>query len=132
MKPNLELLSPAGDFECLKSAVQNGANCIYFGADSFSARAYAHNFQEQELEKAIEYCKIRGVKTNLTLNTLIKNDEMPNAIKLAEKAYNYGIDAIIVQDLGLARYLIKNFPDLAVHASTQLSVHNLEDRKSVV
>lgn len=126
MKPNLELLSPAGDFECLKSAVQNGANCIYFGADSFSARAYAHNFQEQELEKAIEYCKIRGVKTNLTLNTLIKDDEIESAFNTAKKAYELGIDAIIVQDLGLAKQLIKAFPDLPIHASTQMSVHNLQ------
>ena len=122
----IELLSPVGDFECLKAAVQNGADAVYFGASSFSARAFASNFDDEALEKAITYAKLRGVKTNLTLNTLIKNDEMPNAIKLAEKAYNYGIDAIIVQDLGLARYLIKNFPDLAVHASTQLSVHNLD------
>ncbi len=122
----IELLSPVGDFECLKAAVQNGADAVYFGAGSFSARAFATNFDDDALKEAITYAKVRGVKTNLTLNTLIKNDEMNDAIKLAEKAYNYGIDAIIVQDLGLARYLIKNFPGLAVHASTQMSVHNLE------
>lgn len=122
----IELLSPVGDFECLKAAVQNGADTVYFGSSSFSARAFASNFSDDDLKKAICYAKIRGVKTNLTLNTLLKNNELPDAIALAEKAYNYGIDAIIVQDLGLARYLIKNFPGLAVHASTQLSVHNLE------
>ena len=122
----IELLSPVGDFECLKAAVQNGANAVYFGAGSFSARAFATNFDDEALEKAITYAKLRGVKTNLTLNTLIKNDEMKAAIELATKAYNYGIDAIIVQDLGLARYLINNFPDLAVHGSTQMSVHSLE------
>ena len=122
----VELLSPVGDFDCLKSAVQNGADTVYFGASSFSARAFASNFSDDDLKNAISYAKIRGVKTNLTLNTLLKNDELPDAIALAEKAYKYGIDAIIVQDLGLARYLIKNFPGLAVHASTQLSVHNLE------
>ena len=122
----IELLSPVGDFECLKAAVQNGADAVYFGAGSFSARAFATNFDDDALKEAITYAKVRGVKTNLTLNTLIKNDEMNDAIKLAEKAYNYGIDARIVQDLGLARYLIKNFPGLAVHASTQMSVHNLE------
>ena len=122
----VELLSPVGDFECLKAAVQNGADTVYFGSNSFSARAFASNFSDDDLKKAISYAKIRGVKTNLTLNTLLKNDELPDAIALAEKAYNYGIDAIIVQDLGLARYLIKNFPGLAIHASTQLSVHNLE------
>ena len=122
----IELLSPVGDFECLKAAVQNGADSVYFGAGSFSARAFATNFDEENLEKAITYAKLRGVKTNLTLNTLIKNDEMANAIKLASKAYEFGIDAIIVQDLGLARILIKHFPDLPIHASTQMSVHNLE------
>ena len=122
----IELLSPVGDFECLKAAVQNGADAVYFGAGSFNARAFATNFDDEVLEKAINYAKLRGVKTNLTLNTLIKNSEMKNAIELAKKAYEFGIDAIIVQDLGLARYLIKNFPGLAVHASTQMSVHNLE------
>lgn len=122
----IELLSPVGDFECLKAAVQNGADAVYFGAGSFSARAFATNFDDSALEKAITYAKLRGVKTNLTLNTLIKNDEMQNAIELAKKAYEFGIDSIIVQDLGLARYLIKNFPGLAVHGSTQMSVHNLE------
>ena len=122
----IELLSPVGDFECLKAAVQNGADAVYFGADSFSARAFASNFDDEALEKAITYAKLRGVKTNLTLNTLIKNDEMQSAINLAKKAYEFGIDAIIVQDLGLARYLIKNFPDLDIHGSTQMSVHNLE------
>ena len=122
----MELLSPVGDFDCLKAAVQNSADAVYFGANSFSARAFASNFDDDTLKKAINYAKIRGVKTNLTLNTLIKNDEMYNAIALAKKTYEYGIDAIIVQDLGLARYMIKNFPGLAVHASTQMSVHNLE------
>ena len=122
----IELLSPAGDFECLKSAVQNGADAVYFGASSFSARAFASNFDDDVLEKAITYAKLRGVKTNLALNTLIKNNEMSEAIEIAKRAYSYGIDAIIVQDLGLARYLIKHFPDLAIHASTQLSVHNLD------
>ena len=122
----LELLSPVGDFDCLKSAVQNGADAVYFGANSFSARAFASNFDDNTLEQAINYAKIRGVKTNLTLNTLIKNNELENAISVAKRAYEYGIDAIIVQDLGLAKYLIKNFPGLAVHASTQMSIHNLD------
>ena len=126
MESQIELLSPAGDFECLKAAVQNGANCIYFGANLFSARAYANNFDDDELAKAIEYCKIRGVKTNLTLNILIKDNELESAFNVAKKAYESGIDAIIVQDLGLAKMLIKNFPDLPIHASTQMSVHNLQ------
>lgn len=122
----IDLLSPVGDFDCLKAAVQNGANSVYFGANLFSARAFASNFDLDELKNAIQYAKIRGVKTNLTLNTLIKDDEFEDAFNLAKKAYEFGIDAIIVQDLGLAKILIKNFPDLAIHASTQMSVHNLQ------
>lgn len=121
----IELLSPVGDFECLKAAVQNGADSVYFGSDTFSSRAFANNFNEENLQKAIEYAKIRGVKTNLTLNTLIKDDEFDDAIYLASKAYEFGIDAIIVQDLGLATKLIELFPDLPIHGSTQMTVHNL-------
>ena len=127
----IELLSPVGDFECLKAAVQNGADAVYFGASLFSARAFASNFDDSLLEQAINYAKIRGVKTNLTLNTLIKNNELAEAINVAKKAYQFGIDAIIVQDLGLARFLIKNFPNLEVHASTQMSAHNLEGAKKL-
>lgn len=122
----VELLSPVGDFECLKAAVQNGADCVYFGATSFSARASASNFNLENLSQAIEYAKLRGVRTNLTLNTLIKDEEFEDAYNLAKKAYEFGIDAIIVQDLGLGLKLIKDFPDLAIHASTQMSVHNLQ------
>ena len=121
-----ELLVPAGDFECLRAGVQNGANAIYFGSSSFSARASAKNFSIPELQEAIKYCKLRNVKTNLTINTLLTNDEFSSAFELAEKAYSSGIDAIIVQDLGFAKYLIKNLPNLDIHASTQMSVHNLE------
>ena len=121
----LDLLSPVGDFDCLKAAVQNGADSVYFGADLFSARAFAHNFNLDELKNAIEYAKLRGVKTNLTLNTLLKDDEFDKAINLAIKAYEFGIDAIIVQDLGLAMKLISLIPDLPIHASTQMTIHNL-------
>ncbi len=109
----------------MKAAVQNGADSVYFGANLFSARAFADNFNMEELKKAIEYAKIRGVKTNLTLNTLIKDNEFENAFELAKKAYEFGIDAIIVQDIGFATKLIELLPDLPVHASTQMSIHNL-------
>ena len=124
-----ELLSPVGDFECLKAAVQNGADCVYFGSSYYSARASATNFELDELKEAITYAKLRNVKTNLTLNTLIKNEEFENAVFIASKAYEFGIDAIIVQDLGLAKFLIKNFSNLPIHASTQMTVHNLEGVK---
>ena len=127
----IELLSPVGDFECLKAAVQNGADAIYMGANLFSARAFATNFDDAELEKAINYAKLRGVKTHLTLNTLIKNDEFEEAFNLAKKAYELGIDAITVQDLGLATKLIKEFPDLDIHASTQMTTTNLSGIKEL-
>lgn len=121
----IELLSPVGNFECLKAAVQNGANSVYFGANLFSARAFANNFNLDELKKAIKYAKLRGVKTNLTLNTLIKDEEFEDAFELAKSAYKFGIDAIIVQDLGLAEKLIETFPDLPIYGSTQMTIHNL-------
>lgn len=123
---DIELLIPVGDFDCLVAAVQNGADTVYFGSSLFNARASATNFDIDNLEKAIDYAKLRNVKTNLTLNTLVKDDEFEDAVNLAKKAYEFGVDAIIVQDLGLATYLIKHFPDLPIHASTQMTVHNLE------
>ena len=122
----VELLVPVGNFDSLKAAVQNGADAVYFGGENFNARAFAENFDNTTLKKAIKYAKIRGVKTNLVLNILLKDYELKPALLLAKRAYEYGIDAIIVQDLGLAEILIKNFPDLPIHASTQMSIHNLE------
>lgn len=122
----VELLSPVGDFECLMAAVQNGADAVYLGVENFNARYSAKNFNLDDLEKAINYAHIRNVKVHLALNTLIKNDELKDVIQIASKAYELGIDAIIIQDLGLASILIKNFPDLPIHASTQLTIHNLE------
>lgn len=122
---SIELLSPVGDFECLKAAVQNGANSVYFGSSLFNARAYASNFELDHLSEVIQYAKIRNVRTHLTLNTLLKDEELPQAISLAQKAYECGIDAIIIQDLGLAYLLRQLLPDLPLHASTQMSIHNL-------
>ena len=124
--PEIELLSPAGDLECMKAAVQNGADSIYFGIDKFNARFYATNLDLNTMKEAITYCKLRNVKTHLTLNTLIKNSEFEDAVSLAKEAYKSGIDAIIVQDLGLAKHLIDNIPDLPIHASTQMTAHNLQ------
>lgn len=126
-----ELLSPVGDFECLKAAVQNGADAVYLGASSFSARARATNFGNQELYDAICYAKLRNVKVHLALNTLIKSEEFNDAVNLAINAYNFGVDAIIVQDLGLASYLLKNYPEIPLHASTQMTVHNLDGVKQL-
>lgn len=126
-----ELLSPVGDLECLKAAVQNGANTVYLGASSFNARARATNFNNENLKEAILYAKLRNVKVNLTLNTLLKEDELNEAISLAVFAYNCGVDAIIIQDLGLAKFLHTNYPEITLHASTQMTVHNLEGVKQL-
>lgn len=126
MKNNVELLCPVGNFDCLKAAVQNGADAVYLGASNFSARASATNFSFEELKQAVEYAHIRDVKVHLALNTLIKNSELDSALSLASYAYEIGVDAIIVQDLGLAKILIKSFPKLPIHASTQMTIHNLE------
>ena len=122
----VELLAPVGDWNCLKAAVQNGADAVYFGVDQFNARMYAANFNVEDMKQVIDYCKLRNVKTNLTLNTLLENCEFDNAVDLAKEAYKAGVDAIIVQDLGLAKYLIDNIPGLPIHASTQMTVHNLQ------
>ena len=127
----VELLSPVGDFDALVAAVQNGANAVYFGANEFNARMNSKNFDREELKKAIEYAKLRNVKTNLTLNILIKNNEFDSAMSLVKYAYECGIDAIIVQDLGLATQIIKNYPDLDVHSSTQMTIYNLDGVKQI-
>ena len=127
----VELLSPVGEWDSLIAAVQNGANAVYFGANEFNARMNSKNFDREELRKAIEYAKLRNVKTNLTLNILIKNNEFKQAMDLVKYAYECGIDAIIVQDLGLARKIIKTFPDLEVHSSTQMTIYNLDGVKQI-
>ncbi len=119
-----EILSPVGSKEMLYAAVRSGADAVYLGAKDFSARRNAENFDITELSDTVEYCHIRGVKVYLTLNILIKDNEFCDALNLAAKAYNAGIDGIIVQDLGLARVLHKEIPELPLHASTQMSIHS--------
>lgn len=125
----VELLSPAGGFEELVAAIKAGADSVYVGAKEFSARAYAKNFSEDELRKAIDFCHERAKKIYLAINTLVYNDEMHKALKLVEFAYKEGIDAVIVQDLGLLFIILKEFPGMPVHASTQMTVHNLAQVK---
>lgn len=118
-----EILAPAGNAEMLTAAVRSGADAVYFGAKEFSARRNAENFDDEALKKAAEYCRIRGVRTYLALNILIKDGEMQSAVDLARRAYNYGVDGVIVADLGLAAVLRRLIPELSLHASTQMSVH---------
>lgn len=121
----LELLSPAGSPEAVIAAVQNGADAVYMGFGDFNARRGAKNFTDEEFSKAIRYCRIRDCKIYVTLNTLVGDREMEGAVELARKASDLGADAILVQDLGLASVLHRAVPDIALHASTQMSIHNL-------
>lgn len=122
----MELLSPVGNFDNLIAAVQNGADAVYLGADVFNARAGAKNFNRNELKEAILYARKRGVDVHLTLNTLLFNHELQEALEVAKFAYQCGISAIIVQDIGLALELIRRFPDLPIHSSTQMTISNLD------
>ena len=122
----LELLAPAGSPEALTAAVQNGADAVYLGYGDFNARRNAKNFSAEEFASAVSYCHLRGVKVYLTLNTLLTDRELPQAAELAAQASSLGVDAVLVQDLGLVRILRRVAPDLSVHGSTQLTVHNLD------
>lgn len=121
----MEILSPAGSPEALKAAVLSGADAVYFGASSFNARMNATNFTDNVLAEHIRYCHERGVQCHATLNTLISQRELAAALATAEKLIAAGIDALIVQDVGLAKELKKR-SDIPLHASTQLTVHNLD------
>ena len=125
----LELLSPAGSMEALRAAVQNGADAVYMGYGDFNARRNAKNFTEEEFAAAVSYCHLRGCKLYLTLNTLVTDRELPGAIDCAVRASALGVDAVLVQDLGILRLLRQAAPDLPVHASTQMTVHNLDGVK---
>ncbi|MCK4809246.1 MAG: U32 family peptidase, partial [Candidatus Aenigmarchaeota archaeon] len=121
---DIELLSPAGSFDALVAAVQNGADAVYIGGRDFNARINADNFSLPEMKKAIDYCHTRGVAVYAAVNTLVSDGEFLDAVKYVKELYLLGIDAVIVQDMGLFNSLHKIFPDLSLHASTQMTVHN--------
>lgn len=122
----LELLAPAGSPEAVVAAVQNGADSVYLGFGEYNARRNAENFTEEDLVKACEYCRIRGAKVYMALNTLATDRELIQIERLAKKANRAGVDAILVQDLGAMRAIKQAVPDMPIHASTQMSVHNLD------
>jgi putative protease len=124
-----ELLAPVGGKEALIAAIENGADAVYFGGKVFSARQYASNFNRDELEQAVDYAHIRGVKAYVTVNTLVKDSELEEACDYLQFLCNCGADAVIVQDLGLLRLLQEQLPELPVHASTQMTIHNVEGVK---
>lgn len=121
----LELLSPAGSPEAVIAAVQNGADAVYMGLGNFNARRGAKNFSDEEFERAVRYCRIRDCKVYVTMNTLVGDREMEEAVRLARRVSELGASAILVQDLGLLSVLRRALPDIPLHASTQMSIHNL-------
>jgi putative protease len=122
----IELLAPAGTMESLYAAVQAGADAVYLGGNKFSARAYASNFDDEGMARAVEYCHLYGVKIYVTINTLMKESEIKEAFEYAKFLYSIGVDALIIQDLGLADLIRKALPNFELHASTQMTIHNAE------
>jgi len=123
-KDKIELLSPAGNMESLKAAVKAGADAVYIGGKFFGARSSSKNFTPKELEEAIRYCHIRGVKVYVTVNILVLNEEINKLLGYLKKLYSMDVDAVIVQDLGVLALIKKHFKDFECHASTQMSIHN--------
>jgi putative protease len=119
-----ELLAPVGSWEALVAAVQNGADAVYLGGKMFSARQFADNFDREELLRAVKYAHVRGVRVFVTVNTLVADHELTELVDYLRYLYEIGVDAVIVQDLGVIRLVRKLLPGLKLHASTQMTVHN--------
>ena len=129
-----ELLSPAGSPESLKAAVAGGADAVYFGAKSFSARSFAENFDDDAVKNAVRYCRALGVKTYMTVNVQLCDRELRDAAETIFRAWRYGVDAFIVADIGLASYVHTVCPEIELHASTQatgLNVLSADELKKI-
>ena len=126
---NKELLAPAGNMECLKAAVLNGADAVYLACKNFGARKFASNFTNDEIKEAIKFCHLYGVKVYVTMNTLVKNKEVESFIEQARFLHKNGVDAILVQDFGMICLLREMFPNLEIHASTQANTSSYETSK---
>ncbi|MGL5916710.1 MAG: DUF3656 domain-containing U32 family peptidase, partial [Culicoidibacterales bacterium] len=122
-----EILAPAGDQERLHAAIQNGADAVYLGGPAFGARAYAGNFDEQTLPQALALCRLYGVKAYLAVNTLIKASELERCLTYVGWLVSIGVDALIIQDLGLLALIRQHYPSLELHTSTQMTTNSLED-----
>ncbi|MDQ0202689.1 DUF3656 domain-containing U32 family peptidase [Pectinatus haikarae] len=125
----VELLAPAGTWESLKAAVESGADAVYLSGKTFGARAFADNFNKKELQKAVDFAHMRNVAIHVTVNTLVDNSELSDLADYLVFLYSIGVDAIIVQDLGVAKIACSVAPKLTLHASTQMSVNNLDSVK---
>ena len=124
-----ELLAPAGNMEALKAAIYNGADAIYLGGKKFGARKFANNFDESEMVEAINFVHLYNKKIYVTVNTIIYNDEIDECLDYIEFLHKNGVDALIMQDLGLIKLVRTRFPDLEIHASTQVHNHSIENIK---
>ncbi len=129
MKKKHEILAPAGTFEALVAAVQNGADAVYLSGKDFGARKFAGNFDRDELQEAANYSHVRGVSLYVTVNTLVFNHELDNLMEYLDFLYTIGVDAVIVQDMGVLQVVRRYYPDLDVHCSTQMSAQTVEDVK---
>lgn len=121
-----EVLAPAGSIEGLKAALYAGADAVYTGGRMFGARAYANNLSDEELSECIDYCHLHNKKIYLTTNTLMKQSEIYQLADWLVPFYEQGLDAVIVQDFGAFAFLKREFPNLDLHASTQMSVHSVQ------
>ncbi len=126
MKNKIEILAPCGSFESVKAAVRSGADAVYMGTKNFNARIKAENFGEDTFGEAVDYCHSHCVKVNVTMNTLISDEEIPSAIEIVRHVCKKGAGVLILQDLGLAQLIRKSAPDMELHASTQMSVQTVE------
>ena len=123
MKKEIEILSPAGSYESLKAAIAAGADAVYLGGTRFGARAFADNLDEETLLEVIDYVHLHGRKIYLTVNTLLKESELKNGLyDYLLPYYKQGLDAVIVQDIGVLKFIREHFPDLPIHASTQMTI----------
>ena len=122
-----ELLAPAGSFQTFQAVIEAGADAVYVGGSQFGARAYAENFTQEELLAAIDYAHLRGKKVYLTINTLLKNEEIEKQLyHYLLPYYERGIDAVLVQDFGTLQFIHHNFPELPIHTSTQMTITGIE------
>jgi len=127
----MELLAPAGSMETLMAAVQSGADAVYIGGTEFSARSSAANFSISEIENAVKYCHLRGVKLHVAANILVKEKEVERFLDYTAQLNRIGVDAIIIQDIGMAKIIHQSFPDLPLHASTQMTISNVSGVKKL-
>lgn len=127
----MELLAPAGSREALIAAVQSGADAVYLGGSKFSARGSAKNFDEENMREMIDYCHIRGVSVHVAANTLIKENEVNSFLEYIGTLNDMGVDAVIIQDIGMARCVHKLYPDLPIHASTQMTCASIKTAKKL-